>query len=528
MTQEPSGESAIEVRGLSYTYAGRTSPTIEDASFSLAARRWTVVAGRTGSGKSTLLRALAGLIPNQAAGAMRGQVTLFGLDTRGAAPLALARHVGLVLQSPDDQIVTTMVENEVAFGLENLGLPPDHIARQVTASLAALGLSDCRWQGTQTLSGGQKQRLMLASILAMGPRLLLLDEPLAQLDPAGAQELLEELERLRRLGLSIVIAEHRLDDLLPRADRVLVLDGGRLIADGDPRDANVHSALRGAGALVDDDGAIGARSSSRDGDVPRRILDVEQLACQFAGQPKPVWSEVSFGIDEGERVAVVGANGSGKSTLLAAIVGIVRPQAGYMMLAAPEAGTTAVGLVPQNPDLTLFSRTVHDELAFGPRRLRLDAAEVADRVHEAAAALGNLQLLDEPPLALSQGQRLCVAVAAAMTLRPRLLLLDEPTTGQDQARMRHLLATVSRLLVASRNSAVLFSTHDLRVVRSFATRALVLHDGRLVADCTPAELLADEALLRRARLRVAGHQPNRGERGSALAPEGGRAHEAPR
>ena len=185
---------------------------------------WTLVAGKTGSGKSTLLCALAGLIPQQATGTMHGTVRLFGLDTRSARPLELARTAGLVLQSPDEQICTTTVADEVAFGLANLRLPPAEIDERLTLWLDRLGLTAQRQQSTHTLSGGQKSRLLLASVLAMGPRLLLLDEPLAQLDYAGAVELLDLLDELRRAGLTIVVAEHRYDDLADRVDRVLVLE----------------------------------------------------------------------------------------------------------------------------------------------------------------------------------------------------------------------------------------------------------------------------------------------------------------
>ena len=204
-------------RGSAYRFAGRDEPSLADVSFSLPAGTISVLAGRTGSGKSTLLRALAGLIPHHASGEMRGAVRLFDQDTRTLGTSDLAATAGLVLQSPDDQLCTATVESEIAFGLANLCLPIAEIERRIESWLDRLGLASRRHQATQTLSGGQKQRLLLASILAMSPRLLILDEPLAQLDATGAAELLDRLDALRREGLTIVVAEHRLDDLLPRS-----------------------------------------------------------------------------------------------------------------------------------------------------------------------------------------------------------------------------------------------------------------------------------------------------------------------
>jgi energy-coupling factor transport system ATP-binding protein len=538
----------IEVESLAYTFIGRDRASLQDISFRLPAACWTVVAGRTGSGKSTLLRALAGLIPHYAAGRMQGRVRLLGADTRMLGPAELARRVGLILQSPDDQLCATTVEAEIAFGLENLGLPAREIGQRIRAALAEAGLDGLRQWPTRRLSGGQKQRLLVASVRALDPRVLLLDEPLAQLDSLGAKSLLDELDRLRSQGVTIVVAEHRLDELAARADRLLVLSEGRLVEDMPAASVDLCDALTrqglappevsqlaqalGCGPLLaveslferlgsppvscsataasDDDEPLdvgvheAARSPSPVAVEPRPVLHVEDLGYRFPGSREWVWRGLDFSLHQGECVALVGANGSGKSTLLHLLAGFARPTTGrieHEPTAGPQRGSD-VGLVTQNPDLTLFCATVRDEVAYGPRQSAIEAATLASRVAELARQLNLESLLDEPPLALSQGQRLRTAVAAALSVEPRVLLLDEPTTGQDREQVeRVMVAIVDALLGPRAAGCALFSTHDLSIVARHAGRVLVLEGGRLAADCTPDELLDDDALLARAHLR---------------------------
>lgn len=523
----------VVAEGLGFTFPGRDCATLHDVSFRLTPGTWTLLAGRTGSGKTTLLRALAGLIPHHTAGTMAGRVVVCGCDTRETTPAAMAGHVGLVQQSPDDQICTTTVEAETAFGLENLALPHAEIGRRTAEALNRAGLERLRNARTHQLSGGEKQRLVLAGILAMQPRLLLLDEPFSQLDPQGAADLLDRLEALRAAGVTLVVVEHRLDELLPRADRVLVLDRGRLVADlaaGEPdRLASTFAACRlelpdvtqlalqtGRGPLqtVEQFAAVLAPShGSRPASPPPvpaahqdSILHVEDLAYRFSGAAQPLWTDVNFDLYAGQRVALVGPNGSGKSTLLAVLAGLLAATGGTvdspgMKGASPRRHRPSCGLVLQNPDLMLFCRSVRAELAFGPQRAGLTPAQIDQRVHSAAATLSISDLLDESPLALSRGQRLRAAMAAALAMQPELLLLDEPTTAQDHRQVLDVLESLRRACEDGQVRCLLFSTHDLKSAVRFADRVLVLADGRLLADCLPADLLADEDLLRAARLK---------------------------
>lgn len=516
--------SALTVENLGFTYVGRTAPTLRRIAFSLPAGSWTVLTGPTGCGKSTLLRALAGLIPHHTRGHMTGRVLLAGDDTRAFPAPQLAQRVGLVLQSADDQICSTQVAAEVAFGLENLQLAPAEIGQRVEQSLEQFGLGQLADAATQRLSGGQKQRLMLASLIAMRPRILLLDEPLSQLDPLAVMELLDTLERLRQGGLTIVVAEHRLDEILSRADALLVMSDGQLTAYEPQRDpARWHDVLRQAGVTPPEVAQLCQRLSvpirfaadafsapprpsvSRPPAAPPAppvgtlLLRTHDLALRYSAARDDVFSEVSLALFAGQRVALVGPNGSGKSTLLATLAGLLEPTHGRILCEDHLAVDT--GVVFQNPDLMLFNDTVADELAFAPRRRRVPA-EWQRMAAEAAQSLALDELLDEPPLALSQGQRLRCAVAATLTQRPRLWLLDEPTTGQDLDQVHRVLETVSRYVRAEQSSCcAVFSTHDLRAVGQFADRVLVLAHGKVLADVTPSELLDDDALLGVAHLR---------------------------
>lgn len=525
--------SVLEVRGYGYTYPGRSAPALADISFELRAGSCTLLVGRTGSGKSTLLRGICGLL-TAAGGAARGEVLVDGLRINRAAAADRARRVGLVLQSPDDQICCGTVSAEVAFGLCNLGLKPEDIASRVEQALAQVGLADRSQEPTHSLSGGLKQRLVLASILAMRPRLLLLDEPLSQLDALAAGELLAALDAARQQGLAILIAEHRLEEVLPWADRLLSLDGGRLVAD-------VHVCADGRWAAALDAAGLPAPSlvklarqlaapparhaeellaalpaerrnltpplpRTRSADdafaaaptnaIPAHAACAHELAYAFRRDGPAVLQGVTFSINAGERVALVGPNASGKSTLLALLAGLITPTAGSL-----ECPASPVALVPQNPDLGLIGATVADELRLGPLLRGATVAEANRCASELAQQLGLAAHLTSPPHALSQGQRLRVAVAAALAVRPRLLLLDEPTLGQETAcTMLACLCSPGGLISAQ--TALVLATHDLEVAARFADRVLVLHQGRLIADLHIAALLDDAALLSKACLRL--------------------------
>ncbi|MEQ1507464.1 MAG: ATP-binding cassette domain-containing protein, partial [Myxococcota bacterium] len=355
------------------------------------------------------------------------------------APADRPGRLGFVAQDPGDQLVCGTVADEVAFGPECAGWAPDRVEARIPEVLAAVALGVRPDRDPRTLSTGEQQRLVTGAAIAAGARLVLLDEPLAHLDPDGAVLLLAALTRLAADGVAVVLAEHRLHLLAGFADRMVGLDGGRIVYDGPlvvPPDPQVRPRSRAVGPVVLDARGISVRRGDR------VVLDA-----------------VDFALRAGDRVALLGANGVGKSTLLGRLSS--RPGA---------------VLVPQDPDLTLFSATVAAELAYGPTDRRVPAAEVRARVAAAADGLGLTGMLDRSPHALSRGERLRVAVGAAVTCRPSVLLLDEPTAGQDLDAVEAMLVAVDDALG---DAALLFATHDHGLARRHATRIVRLAGGRL-------------------------------------------------
>ncbi len=473
----------IQLRAATWTFPDGTR--VGPVDLDVAAGELVLLTGPTGCGKSTVLRLAAGLLQRHGSGRATGTVRVNDADP--AALLAAGRvgTLGVVAQDPDDQIVAATCDAEVAFGLESAGWPPDAIDRRVAEVLGQVGLAGFNQRDPSTLSGGQRQRLVIGASIAAGARALLLDEPLAQLDPAGAQDVLELVRSLARSGIAVLLVEHRLEQAWAYADRVALMAVGE-VREAAVRDVRALDALGLRGpALADLTARIGpapwrvsgaAPTAHADapgptsGDTHIRLTDV---SAGYGG--RRVLSPTTLRIGARERVALVGENGAGKSTLIRVIGGHLR-----------ATGTVAVGGrvvdVPQDPDLALFCETVADELAYGPTELGLPGAVVS----AAASALSVTELMDRAPQALSRGQRLRVAVAAALTCRPDVLLLDEPTSGQDREQVDRMFAGLDAQLG---DAALVYACHDLDVVLRHATRVIVLHEGRVVADGRPLETL---------------------------------------
>lgn len=466
--------ATIICRGLSYTFPAHTMPALGDVSIELPAGNWTLLAGPSGAGKSTLLHALAGLLDEPRTGLRQGQIAIDGCDPQQLPAARRAALVGLVQQSADQQICTTTVESEIAFGLENLALDPDQIDRRIDEALALVGLDEQRRRRVTELSGGQRQRLVLAAVLAMRPSVLLLDEPLSQLDPAAAAQFLDALDRLRDGGPTIVVAEHRVAPWRTRVDQVLTMEAGRIASQLVPSD---ESAWEVPFAKPP------ARLSSKSppANAPS-LVEIERLEFWYDRRLPLVLNGIDLAIRDGERVAIVGANGSGKSTLLALLAGLYAPTMGLIRFDQ----NASVGLVQQNPDSLLFCRTVREELAFAPRHQGVIAREIELRVQDAARRFDLTELLVRQPILLSQGERLRVAVAATFTLHAPLLLLDEPTTGQDPEHEAQLMRTLTDAVRSGGPPrALVFSTHDLSVARNWSDRAVVIEEGCVVVDDSP-------------------------------------------
>ena len=460
-----------------------------------------VVVGDSGSGKSTLLRTVNGLVPHASGGRFRGRVTVGATDVTASRPRDLAGAVGFVHQDPEAQVVVDEVEHDVAFVLENLGLPEAEMRRRVEEVLDALGIAALRHRSPSTLSGGERQRAAVAGALAAAPAVLVLDEPTSMLDPQGADDVLAAVSRLSDdLGTTVVMAEHRLERAGPMADRAVLLDGGRVTDDGPP--GPVLAEHPGAppvthlGRLLDwdpppltvRDARRWARRSparlapplpSTDRSAPGNLLVTARgVTVGHRGQP-PVLRDVDIELRKGEVVALLGRNGSGKTTLLRALADLAGPSSGSI------ARYGRVALVPQDPSSLLFSPTVRAEVA---ETARLVGGIDADAVDAWLDRLSLTDLIDRHPRSLSTGERQRVAVAAVAVGGAPVLALDEPTRGIDAASRAALEAAATEH--AAGGGAVVIATHDVELAARAATRVVVLGGGEVVADGPARDVLS--------------------------------------
>ncbi len=470
-------------RDVSYRYPLAATPVLRDLNVTIHAGEFVVLAGASGSGKSTLCRLLNGLIPHLHGGEVQGQLTVAGVDPGKTPPCQLSREVGLLLQRPDAQCLAATVARDIAFGPACQGLDRAAIAARVREAVHSMEIAHLLERSPYTLSCGEQQRVALAGVLAMRPKLLVLDEPFAFLDPAGAAQLRELLRRLHNSGITLIVAEHRLGELTDLANRILVLHQGRRVADGSPTTV----LARGIEAWGLERPGMNAQTPFPLAGVGSRkpVIEWDHVECQRDG--RPVLEGVNLAVGAGEIVALFGANGAGKSTLLRHGNGLLRVQGGEVRVLGQPVGQRLVaelagevGLVMQQPAHMLFAPTVRAELAVGPQALgRHDPAwceQLSDR-------FGLTALRDRPPHTLSTGEQRRLAIAAVLASRPRVLLLDEPTAGQDaiaRTTLRALLVECAREGVA-----IIVATHDPHWAGSFCHRQAVLADGRLSATPAP-------------------------------------------
>lgn len=478
--------SALEFRGVTFSYPGGAD-VLRDASLEVPEGAFALLVGATGSGKSTLLRlAKPEIAP---AGELSGSVRAFGEDVRSLGPLASARAVGYVFQSPDAQVVCDTVWHEMAFGLENLGVPEPEMRRRVAETCSFFGMGPWFRARTAELSGGQRQLLALASTLAMRPRLLLLDEPTSMLDPLAEKDFLAMLFRVNReLGVTVLVATHAPETMLDYATCAFELAEGRVreaplegLRPEPARATPYQICPRDFGTFGPESGAKSAKKTRRDlmqgwraavGPSGGRrgekdLLVVDDLWFRYARDGRWVLCELDLELAAGEVRAVVGANGCGKSTLLAAAAGVARPQRGRVRNAA----ATSQALLPQSPKALLSRETVRDELTEWSRAGGYGAREVE-------ASLAELDLedaADRHPYDLSGGQQQLLALEKLLLVRPRLLLLDEPTKGLDRSARERVAARVAR--ARAEGATVLLATHDMAFVRAVADRVSLMFDG---------------------------------------------------
>ena len=511
---------------------------------------FTVVVGASGGGKSTLLRTLNGIIPDFINGAFDGDVTVMGRDATATRVSEMADDVGMVIQDYEAQLFGTSVETEVAFGPENLAVPPGEIGERIDRSLSAAGLDDLdRSRAPDSLSGGQKQRLVFASVLATRPDLLILDEPTSDLDPAGGRETLSVIADLAETARepaaggwqgpdSIVMVTHDIEEAL-LADRAVLLEGGRVAESGTVRDvftdverlrnsrvavpplvdafarlgfdrADLPLTVAEAATVVEDAGLTWTPPADRTApagtatDVGDVLFELESVVHEYDADGDSVRAVdgVSLEIHRGEVVAIVGHNGSGKTTLAKHLNGLLDPDEGVARWDGRDLASTPmsevgrhVGFVFQNPDHQIFAATVEEEVAFGPENFGLSGAQLDRRVEEAIATVELDGLEEADPFTLSKGQRQRVALASILATEPAVIVFDEPTTGLDAAQQDRFLDLVADLN-RERGVTVVMVTHSMATVATYAPRTVVMDGGRTVADTPTRELFSDEERLR--------------------------------
>lgn len=517
----------VEIENLTYQYfADGDAPAVSGVSLGVQPGEFVLLAGPSGCGKSTLLRAIGALVPHFYGGRFDGTVRVAGRDTRGVKPAELAGSVGFVFQDPESQIVSTGVEAEVAFGLENLGLAPARIAKRTEEILVAMGVSYLRTADVGELSGGELQKVALASVLAMQPDILILDEPTSQLDPVAGENLLASLRRINEeMGTTVILVEHRLDRCYHWVDRVVVMETGRIVCDATPR-AAARWALDRDSVFVPPISKVFAECCN--GDLPLTVKEGRALLASkrvfiavgpTKGRPPardsepvvavcglhyvyPNGTEALRGCDltvnTGEFVAIMGENGAGKSTLAKHLNGLLRSPRGTVRLCGrsidgvpTEELARTCALLGQNPNDYLFSETVRDELTFTLKHLAPGIRR--DTIDETLDRFGLTDLAGEDPRMLSAGERQRVALASLLVADPKVIVLDEPTRGMD-CRNKDVLGECLRQL-RSEGKTVLVVTHDVEFAANYADRVLLMGRGRVIADGPTAEVMGDGGFL---------------------------------
>lgn len=546
----------IELNDVSFSYAPGAPRALSHVTLDIPTGSFTGIIGPSGAGKSTLANVLCGAIPHHFTGELFGATYVDGQDTCEITLTDIARIIGHVNQDIDAQMVASVVEDELLFGLENFGVPHQHIEKFITAALDAVGIADLRDREIATLSGGQKQKVAIAAILALAPRVLVMDEPTAALDPVSSRMVFEVLRDLNRdEGITVVVIEQKVALLSEFCDRIVVMDGGRTVLSGtphevfghaeelreigvdSPRTARISNSLAAADlcpaeppALSVDEAAElvegilreqGTRiaGSVRAAEAPAPAAPTTPAPRPHATGAEPVltFRGVSFAypgggasvnnleltVYPGELVGIIGQNGAGKTTATKLVNGLLKPASGTVTVAGLDTRTVPVSRIArhvatlfQNPDRQLCKNTVLDEVAFGLELAGIDRAEARRRAERVIERFG--LPAEESPFSLSRGQRQMVALASVVVVEPDIVVLDEPTSGLDYRECMTVMETVREM--AEHGCAVIMVCHDMEVVSDFAERLAVMADGCILGAGATRDIFADAALMERARV----------------------------
>ena len=522
----------IRIENLSFHYADAPRPALDDVSLKIEDGEFVLITGPSGGGKSTLCRCLNGLVPHFYGGRMRGKVEVQGLDVARHATKELATKVGMVFQDPENQITATDVEREIAFGMENLGFPRALMARRLEESLDTLGIAALRHRPIHELSGGEKQKIAIASVLALHPSILVFDEPTSELDPKGAEDVLTTMRQLNEeLGITVVLVEQRMDRVMHLVDRMIVLDGGRVVADAPPRELAARQEVEGLGVglppivrLAQRVRGVGTHGNS----IPLTVKEGRMMLGDIFSKAKPVpahqdeeargrpiievknlWyaypnqiialKGVDLTISEGEFVAIMGRNASGKTTLAKNLNALLKPTKGKVRVGGVDTRdvTTAqlarkVGYLFQNPNDHLFAETVEEEIAFTLNNLGLGGHEAKAMIDGMLDFLNLTRYRREYPRSLSGGERQRVALASVLVSEPQVVILDEPTRGLEYRAKTELMTLLQDY--KGKGKTVILITHDVEMVAEHADRVVLMSEGKVVVDGNKRQALS-QALL---------------------------------
>lgn len=523
-------EHDIFFKDLSFTYAGGTAPALKHINLQIKTGEIVLITGPAGSGKTTLCSCINGLVPHYHEGELVGEVTIGPYNTRKVRVGGLASLVGMVFQDPESQLVTNSVADEVAFGPENLGIPREEINERVEKALRSTRMTGYEEREPHSLSGGEQQACVIAATYSMHPEIYVLDEPLANLDPQGRSQVLELVVRMaRERGKTLVVVEHSLEEILPLVERVIIMDQGQIVRDGTVKEVLAAGDIKGVFKRPD---IVRLAEEFKIGSCP---LKPESLFKALHDQYKPVQlkarvesertngrgkalielkhvtygyqkdvealNDVSLTIHEGEFVALMGRNGSGKTTLVSHLIALVIPTSGEVTVAGMDTRTTPthilakeVGFCFQNPNHQIVSFNVRDEMTFGLKAHNIDPAEYESRINEALEIVKMTAYKDADIFDLGKGQKQRIALASVLTLKPRILVIDEPTTGQDPEMSFEIFEIIKQL--NQNGTTVLMITHRVDQAAIYAKRAIVLNHGRLAYDGPVKELLLDEKLMK--------------------------------
>jgi len=532
----------VYIKNLTFTYRNSDTKALDGINLDLREGEMVAVMGKSGAGKSTLCRCLNGIIPRFQKGDLSGTIEIFGESIRDKQIYQVAQNVGLVFQDFESQLFSTSVELEVAFGPENLALPREEIAKRIKYALNMVGLEGFENRQPYALSGGEKQRLAIASVLSSKPRIMVLDEPATDLDPGGRYEIFTALRELKKESISMLLVEHDTEDIMD-TDRIIILDSGKIVASGSTYDIlrnvklleqhgirplqipelfmetnmNVfpltsQEAYNLAGTALDsmisDEkyNLILAKDDQKKRKYGDIAVEVKGLKYSYP-EGKNAIAGVDLIIKEGEFAAIIGQNGSGKTTLAKHFNGLLRPSAGSISCFGKDTAKMKVselgkivGYVFQNPDHQIFANTVKDELTFGPRNYGLPEDQISANVTQSLQAVHLEGYEDRDPFSLTKGERQRIAVASVLTCKPKILILDEPTTGLDYTQQKSMMELLRSLNEAGHTIVII--THSLWVVAEYAHRVIVMDEGSIIMDGTVREVFSQQEKMESAGMRL--------------------------